>query len=77
MPSHIDVTDQVCPLSFVKAKLALEDVAVGECLEVRLRAGEALHNVTRSFEAEGQRIVERTPEGDGQGAWRVVVERCV
>ncbi|NUP88317.1 MAG: sulfurtransferase TusA family protein [Candidatus Sumerlaeia bacterium] len=74
MPT-IDVTDQVCPLSFVKAKLAMEDLAIGERLEVRLRAGEALANVTRSFEMEGQRVVGR--EQESPEVWRVVVERQV
>ena len=74
---RVDVTDQECPLSFVKAKLALEDLEIGQSLEVRLREGEQLSNVTRSFESEGQRVVSRRAEAEGGPLWRVVVTREV
>lgn len=73
----IDVTDQDCPLSFVKAKLALEDLEIGQRLEVRLRGGEARHSVPRSFESDGQRVLSLAPEDVSERTWRLVVERRV
>ena len=48
-----------------------------QSLEVRLREGEQLSNVTRSFESEGQRVVSRRAEAEGGQLWRVVVTREV
>jgi TusA-related sulfurtransferase len=73
--ARVDVTDQVCPLSFVKAKLALEDLEIGQHLEVRLLGGEARHNVPRSFEGEGQRVFNLHPEAEDESIWRLTVER--
>lgn len=72
---NIDVTADPCPMSFVKAKLALEDVAVGQRLTVTLRGGEACNNVPRSFKMEGHEVVELTPLDDDAKTWRLVVER--
>jgi TusA-related sulfurtransferase len=74
---RVDVTDQVCPMSFVKAKLALEDLEIGQRLEVRLRRGEPLANATRSFVDEGHRLLSRQPEDASQEIWRVVIEKGV
>ena len=73
--AFIDVIDQACPMGFVKAKLALEDLAIGQRLEVRLHGGEARHNIPRSFESEGQRILRLWPEDESEKAWRLIVER--
>ena len=73
----IDVTDRACPMSFVKAKLALEEIAVGHRIEILVRGGEACHNVPRSFESEGQRVVSLEPVDEGEQVWRLVIERCV
>ncbi|MHC4213430.1 MAG: sulfurtransferase TusA family protein [Planctomycetota bacterium] len=47
-----------CPLNFVKAKLELEKIEVGEVLEVLLDEGEPVRNVPASFEGQGQEVVE-------------------
>ena len=73
--ARIDVTDQACPLSFVKAKLAMEELEIGLNLEVRLLGGEARHNIPRSFESEGQRVLSLQSEDESEAIWRLVVER--
>ena len=47
-----------CPLNFVKAKLELEKIDVGEVLEVLLDEGEPVRNVPASFEGQGQEVIE-------------------
>jgi sulfite reductase (ferredoxin) len=47
-----------CPLNFVKAKLELEKIEVGEVLEVLLDEGEPVRNVPASFEGQGQEVIE-------------------
>jgi len=57
--SHIiDLRGVECPLNFVKAKLALEKIAVGEVLEVLLDDGEPARNAPASFAEQGQEIIE-------------------
>lgn len=71
--ASIDITRDVCPITFVKTKLELEDLAPGEVLEVTIREGESLENVTRSCRAEGHEILARRQiEGP---IWRVLIRR--
>ncbi len=74
--TRVDVRDVVCPLTWVRTRVALDRVAPGEALEVILNAGEPLENVPRTAEEEGHRVVSREPWPDGGGgAWRVVLRK--
>ena len=76
---RIDVTNEVCPMTFVRTKLALEKVAKGEVLEVRLNAGEPLKNVPRSATEQGHEVIEILREDpalpEGQGVHRLKIRR--
>ena len=52
--STIDITDVVCPITFVKVKLALED---GQTLAVHLNDGEPIQNVPRSLKDEDHKVL--------------------
>lgn len=67
----LDITRYVCPMTFVRTKLALERMAAGECLEVRLNPGEPLDNVPRSVTEMGHEVLSLAPEEDAAGAWRL------
>jgi len=57
--NHIlDLRGVVCPLNFVKAKLELEKLKVGDVLEVLLDEGEPVRNVPASFADQGQEVLE-------------------
>lgn len=58
----LDITEEVCPLTFVKAKLAIERMAPGEVLEIRLRGDEPLENVPQSLSDLGHEILSLDPE---------------
>ncbi|MGF1474791.1 MAG: sulfurtransferase TusA family protein [Geminicoccaceae bacterium] len=62
---NLDITEDTCPITFVKTKLKLEEIAVGDLLTVRLRGGEPMINVPRSVEDHGHQIVERAHDVDG------------
>jgi TusA-related sulfurtransferase len=65
---ELDITADVCPITFVKTKLMVEKMAPGESARVRLNAGEPLVNVPRSLREEGHEILGLEPEtGDGDG----------
>lgn len=71
----LDITTQVCPLTFVKARLALERLAGGSMLEIRLNTGEPLENLPRSIAALGYRVVSLMAEPEGNGVHRLVVAK--
>jgi sulfite reductase (ferredoxin) len=60
----IDLRGVTCPLNFVKAKIALEKIPVGQVLEVLLDEGEPVRNVPESFTEQGQEIVEIKKNGE-------------
>ena len=45
----VDITDVVCPVTFVKAKVALEELDEGQILSIRMNDGEPVQNVPRSI----------------------------
>jgi tRNA 2-thiouridine synthesizing protein A len=60
----IDITGEVCPMTFVRTKLALERMQSGEVLSVRLKGEEPLRNVPRSARDEGHIILGIVPQGN-------------
>lgn len=60
-----DITNVVCPITFVKTKIALEKLTAGQILEVKINEGEPLRNVTASLKAEGHRVSQVLCNGDG------------
>lgn len=68
----LDLKGVVCPLNFVKTKLAIEQLETGEYLEVILDEGDAMLNVPRSIKEEGHRIVKVTPLGE---TYSVIIEK--
>ena len=54
---NLDITGEVCPMTFVRTKLALETLGVGQVLNIRLRDGEPRHNVPRAVRDHGHEIL--------------------
>ncbi len=69
----VDITDVVCPVTFVKAKIGIEELADGQILEVKMNEGEPILNVPRSFKEEGHKVIEVNNNGDG--TYTVFVEK--
>lgn len=53
----LDITDVVCPVTFAKTLLKLEDMQVGDVLEVFLNEGKPLKNVPKSITNEGHKVI--------------------
>ena len=62
---QVDITDVVCPVTFVKAKVALEELDDGEILAVRMNDGEPVQNVPRSIKEEGHQILKLLDNEEG------------
>ncbi len=58
----LDITQEVCPITFVRTKLLLERMTEGEVVEVRLNDGEPLINVPRSAAELGHLVIDRWQE---------------
>jgi TusA-related sulfurtransferase len=70
--ASVDITGVTCPITFVKTKVALEELADGDVLEVRLNGGEPVQNVPRSLKDEGHRVTGIEKLDDGTYRLRVV-----
>lgn len=69
----IDIRGDVCPYTFVKSKLALEELQRGQVLEVVVDHKPATENVPRSMENEGHKVLEVTQIGENE--WRIVIQK--
>lgn len=69
----IDLKGEVCPYTFVKSKLALEEMRVGEILEVEVDHEPAVENVPKSMENEGQKVL--AVEKIGESSWKMVFKK--
>lgn len=63
--AEVDITDKVCPLTFVKAKVSLDELEDGEVLAIRMNDGEPVQNVPRSMKEEGHQILKLEDNQDG------------
>ena len=61
----LDITGLICPMTFVRTKLALEKLSPGDILEVTLKGPEPLHNVPRSARQHGHSVLSITEREDG------------
>jgi tRNA 2-thiouridine synthesizing protein A len=70
----LDLAGEVCPYTFVRAKLRLEELPLGAELHILVDHAPAAENVPRSLAAEGQEIVSVAADG---GRWRIVAIKRV
>lgn len=76
--AHVDIRREVCPLTWVRTRIALHRIRPGEVLEVLVREGEPLRNVPATAEAEGHRVVRVERDlAEGPDVFRLLLERGV
>lgn len=68
---ELNLKNTPCPINFVRTKLKLETMQVGEILEVILDDGEAIESVSTSITEEGQKILEKTQAEDSSWVLRI------
>ena len=69
----VDITDVVCPVTFVKAKVALEELDDGQVLSIKMNDGEPVKNVPRSIKEEGHKTLNLIDNEDG--TYRLFVKK--
>jgi TusA-related sulfurtransferase len=62
---RIDITREVCPMTYVRVKLAIDELDEGASLEVLLKGAEPLKNVPRSAREDGHEVLSLAEVGDG------------
>jgi tRNA 2-thiouridine synthesizing protein A len=70
---QIDITRDICPMTFVRTRLALDRMAPGETLLVTLKGEEPLRNVPRSATEQGHEVL--SVETDSSGISRLLIRR--
>ncbi len=68
LPAHdkaIDITAETCPMTFVRTRLALDGLAAGQILLVRLRGADPVANVPRAALEQGHEPLELVEQADG------------
>ncbi|MBL8658384.1 MAG: sulfurtransferase TusA family protein [Rhodospirillales bacterium] len=65
----IDITADVCPITFVRTKLLIERMASGQTAEIRLRGAEPLANLPRAVALQGHVVIALEAETPAFG-WR-------
>ena len=69
MDRYLDITREVCPLTFVKTKLLIERLSPGQTAEIRLKGAEPLENVPRSVREHGHEVLSLEPEDSATGVY--------
>ncbi len=69
----IDLKGEVCPYTFVKSKLALEEMGLDQVLEVVVDHEPAVENVPKSLKNEGQRVLAVNKINDTD--WKILVRK--
>ncbi|MEJ0018326.1 MAG: sulfurtransferase TusA family protein [Acetobacteraceae bacterium] len=62
---ELDITTEICPMTFVRTRLALDRMAPGQTLRVRLRGDEPLRNVPRTAREQGHEVLSLETGADG------------
>jgi TusA-related sulfurtransferase len=58
---YLDVTGEVCPMTFVRTKLLIEKMSSGQTAVVCLNSGEPLANVPRAVREHGHTVLDLAP----------------
>ncbi len=70
---EIDITRDICPMTFVRTRLALDKMALGEILLVKLKGEEPLRNVPRTATEQGHEVLSL--ETDPAGISNLLIRR--
>ena len=70
---ELDIRGEVCPYTFVKTKLALEEMQPGQVVRVVVDYEPATKNVPRSVSLQGDQVLR--VEACGASQWAIFVRK--
>ena len=62
---YLDITADVCPMTFVRTRLLIERMNPGQTAQIRLKGEEPLKNVPASVAELGHKVESLSPESTG------------
>ena len=62
---QLDITAYLCPMTFVRTRLALDRMQSGQILAIRLRGEEPRTNVPASLAEQGHVVIDTVDAADG------------
>ncbi len=71
---ELDIRGEVCPFTFVKSKLVLEQMKLGQVLRVVLDYPPSVENVPKSMKEEGQEVLAIN-KLDNQ-TWEILIRKA-
>lgn len=71
----LDISEEVCPMSFVLTKLEIEKLEIGQILELVCKAGEPVRNISIQLKDEGHEI--KTVKKEPGNMFRITVMKKV
>ncbi|HDO21303.1 MAG TPA: sulfurtransferase TusA family protein [Nitrospirae bacterium] len=69
----VDIRGLVCPYTFVRSKLAIESLELGQVLEILLDYKDATENIPKSMQDHGQKVLKVEKINDRE--WIIVVRK--
>lgn len=69
----LDIRGEVCPYTYVKTRLMLEEMPPGQVLRVRVDYEPATRSVPRSVQLHGDEVMSITEEPAGE--WEIVIRK--
>ncbi len=74
MTEELDLRGEVCPYTFVKTKLRLEELDSGQDLIILLDDSAATANISKSLKSEGHEILDlKAVSGE---VWQIIVKKA-
>jgi tRNA 2-thiouridine synthesizing protein A len=74
MAEVLDLRGEVCPYTFVKTKLRLEELESGQDLTILMDDSAATANVSKSLHSEGHEILDlKAISGED---WQIIVKKA-
>ena len=70
---EINLKGEVCPYTFVKSKLAIEEMEPGQILRIIVDHAPAVENVPRNMENEGNEVLEVSRINDTD--WQLIIRK--
>ena len=72
---NLDIRGVVCPYTLVKSKLAVEDVEVGQVVEILLDYPEAVTSIPKAMENYGNKVL--MVEKISSTEWKILIRKEV
>ena len=72
---NLDIRGEVCPYTLVKSKLAVEDVEVGQVVEILLDYPEAVTSIPKAMENYGNKVLK--VEKISSSEWKILIRKEV